>query len=130
MYKDKESRLLEAYIGSYEKGMHVREIAKKLKISPSAVSYMAKRLEKSHILRHIIEGRNKKYFINLSNQVAKGMLAAAEIVKRTEIMEKYFIIKKLAAEVNFRSNIALLFGSFAKGTADEESDIDVLVIGK
>ena len=128
MYKDKESRLLEAYIGDYGKGMHVREMAKKLKISPSAVSYMARRLEKRHILRHVTEGRNKKYFINFSNPAAKGVVAAAEIVKRTEIMEKYFIIKKMAGESNFRGNTVLLFGSFAKGAAGEGNDIDVLII--
>ena len=130
MYKNKESRILEAYTGNYRTGMHVREIAKKLKISPSAVSYMARRLERGHILRHATEGRNKKYFINFGNPAAKGVLAAAEIAKRTQIMEKYFIIKKLAAEVNFRGSIALLFGSFAKGTAGEGSDIDIMIIGK
>lgn len=130
MYKGKKPMVLEAYIGDYGKGLHVREIAKKLKLSPSAISYMTKRLEREGILRHMTEGRNKKYFINFGNPAANGMLAAAEIAKRAEVMEKQFIIKKLAGEVSFRSSVALLFGSFAKGTADKGSDIDIMIIGK
>jgi len=134
MYKNKASgrhaRIMEAYLGGYRKGLHVREIAKEAKISPSAASYMTRQLEGEGILRHTIEGRNKKYFINLGNPASRDMLANAEIARRTATMEKYFIIKKLAAEVNFGSSITLLFGSFAKGTASEESDIDVMMIGK
>lgn len=130
MYKDRESRILEAYVDGYGKGMHVREIAKKLKISPSAVSYMTKLLEKGGIFKHTTEGRNKKYFINFGDPAAKGLLAAAEIAKRTFVMEKHFIIKKLASEISMRSSIVLLFGSYAKDTAGEGSDIDVLIIGK
>ena len=130
MYKDKGSIFMEAYTDDYEKSMHVREIAKALKISPSAASYMTRKLEKDGVFKHRIEGRNKKYSINFDNLAAKGMIVAAEISKRIKIMEKYFIIKKLAGEINFRGSVVLLFGSFAKGTINEGSDIDVLIIGK
>ena len=47
-------------------------------------------------------------------------------------LEKTFLIKKLAEHLNNIdiSNPLILFGSYAKGYATEESDIDLFSIGK
>jgi predicted nucleotidyltransferase len=134
MYKNENmenaARIMKAYTDDYINGLHVREIAKTVKISPSAASYMTRNLEKQRILDYRIEGRNKKYFINFANPVARDMMVAAELLKKTEIMEKYFIIKKMVNETDFQNSIVLLFGSFAKGTSNEESDIDILILDR
>ena len=134
MYKTRNAtkliKVLEAYIGDYNRGLHVREIAKSVKLSPSAVSYMTRNLEKQRIMNCKTEGRNKKYFINFDNPAAKDMIVAAELARKTETIEKYFITKKLLNEVKFHNSMVVLFGSFAKGTANEASDIDILIVGK
>jgi predicted nucleotidyltransferase len=121
--------VLKAYTGNCRQGFHVRELAKILNISPSAVSYMTKNLEKQRILNCRTEGRNRKYFINFTNPAAKTLVAGAEMTKAAELIRKHIIIKKLADEIDF-NGVTLIFGSFAKNTAKEESDIDLLLIGK
>lgn len=129
MYNKKDERVLKAYLDDYRKSLHVREIAKLIKISPSAASYMTRSLERQRILNHKMEGRNKKFFINSANPAAKDMIVSAEIEKKKEIMEKHFIIKKALLEVDFEGCMAVIFGSFAKGLENESSDIDLLLIG-
>lgn len=133
MYRSKNAKgsekILVAYLGDYKKGLHVREIAKSVNISPSAASYMTRHLEKRRILDHRMEGRNKKFFINSENPAAKSMIASAEIERRNAVVEKHFIIRKIVSEVDFEGRMAVLFGSFAKGLENEGSDIDVLLLG-
>jgi DNA-binding Lrp family transcriptional regulator len=134
MYKNRNPtnaiRILVAYLDDYKKGLHVREMAKATKLSPSTVSYLTRNLEKECVLDHVMEGLNKKYFVNYGNPAVKGMLAAAELSKKTAILEKYFVIKKMAGEVDFGNAIVALFGSFAGSTAADTSDIDILLLDR
>lgn len=131
-----ELKVLQAFLNDYKARLHVRKIAELLKMSHSTVALALLRLEKNRVLWHEIAGRNKNYFLNMDNILTKGILANAENMRTAKIEEKYFIIKKMISELFLEKHdiiknyCIVLFGSYAKGDADEESDIDLLLIGK
>jgi len=91
-----------------------------------------KLLEELKILNAQTLGRNKQFTLNKDNILTKYYLIAAEEHVTIQYLQKTFLIKKLAEHLN---NIdisvpLLLFGSYVKGYANEESDIDLFAIGK
>ena len=97
---------------------YLREIAKELKISPSAVKREIDNLNKIDLIKK----ENNKISLNekcnfmedLKNIFIK---TAAIVYPLKEILKSNKI------------NFALIFGSFARGDCSSESDIDLMVIG-
>jgi DNA polymerase sigma len=91
-----------------------------------------KRLEEQKILYSEKAGKNKQYLLNKDNILTKHYLAVTEELATIEYLEKNFFIKKLAEHLNSidTTNPLILFGSYAKDYATEESDIDLFCIGE
>jgi predicted nucleotidyltransferase len=91
-----------------------------------------KRLEELKILYSEKVGRNKQYMLNQDNILTKYYLTTTEELVTIDYLEKNFLIKKLAEHLNNidTTNPLILFGSYAKDYATEESDIDLFCIGE
>jgi len=129
---DNKLRILSLYRSNYAAQYHVREIAKLTKKSHVTLLPHLQALEKDKILMPKTVGKNKMYSLNLQNIVAKQYLLLSEVVESTAYLEEVFIIKKITEEI-FKLNLSgavILFGSYAKRTFKEDSDIDLLYIGK
>lgn len=74
-------------------------------------------------------GKSKVIGLNLFHPTLRSHLAVAANEEKEEFLKKQPIIKKIATELNTK-DIVLLFGSYAKGTHTDNSDIDVLIINK
>ena len=74
-------------------------------------------------------GKSKTISLNIINPIVKSYLAISSDEERKEYTKEHLIIRKIAAELN-TNDIVILFGSYAKGSETERSDIDVLVINK
>lgn len=74
-------------------------------------------------------GKSKVITINKQNRILKSHLAVSSDEERKEYLKKYPIIRKIYQELNTDS-IVILFGSYAKKTQTEKSDIDLLIINK
>lgn len=124
-------RILSLYRTDYTASLHVREIAKRLGTSHVTILPHLKQLAKNKILQHQSVGRNKQYLLNKTNILTKYYLTTAEQVATINYMEKNFIMKKLAENLNNidTSTPLILFGSYADNSATEESDIDLFSIG-
>lgn len=124
--------ILVQYRADYSASLHVRAMAKLIGTSHVALLPYLKRLEKLKILNSEKAGRNKQYTLNKGNILTKYFLTAAEELVTIDYLETNFLIKKLAENFNDidTSNSLILFGSYAKDYATEESDIDLLSIGK
>ena len=73
--------------------------------------------------------QNSQYFLNLNNLNVKYYLTMAEAFFTVNYLDENFQIKKVISEIRGKvDGIVLLFGSFAKGYATKESDIDIFVI--
>ena len=74
-------------------------------------------------------GKSKTISLNKGSAAVKPYLAISSEEEKKEYLKKQPIISKIASELN-TDNIVVLFGSYAKGTEDESSDVDILIINK
>ena len=116
-------RLLVFYFTNPTARLHLRDLAKRLRIDPSNLSKELERMERDGLFRSEISGRQKYFqldrtyplFREVRSIVAKTIGAIpmmGESLRRIEGIEE-----------------AWLYGSFARNQQDAASDIDVLVIG-
>ncbi len=115
-------RILELLIFNPNRQFHLREISRKIKITPI---YVKKELQNLKELNLILE--SKKGNLNLF-QINKNSPIFTEL-KNIFIKTKYFgeLIKKSLKKLKI--DFAFIFGSFARGIESKESDIDLFVIG-
>lgn len=122
-------KILWLYAGNYRRTLHLRGIARETNIDVKAIQLQLKRLEKINVLSSSLKGRNKEYYLNLSNLLTKYYMILAEAFASISHLEKNFPIKRLIAEIgNQIEGTIILFGSFAKGEMTEESDVDLFVL--
>ncbi|MBI4453033.1 nucleotidyltransferase domain-containing protein [Candidatus Woesearchaeota archaeon] len=74
-------------------------------------------------------GKSKVIQINIKNPIIKAHLTVSSDEERKEYLKHQPIIKKITNEINTKE-IIVLFGSYAKKTYNEKSDIDIIVINK
>jgi len=107
---------------------HAREIAKKLNINHMMVVRKIKELERENAADYKEKGKNKVYFLKKTIE-ARNYALKCESYKLNQILKKYpslrAIIEKLQKDK--RLKLAILFGSYAKGIARNDSDIDVYI---
>jgi len=125
-------KILTLYRSNYAISLHARDIGKLLNTSHMTLLPYLTRLEELKILHSTMVGRNKQYTLNKENILTKYYLTASEQVVTLNYLEKNFLMRKLSEHLNSIDimNPLILFGSHAKGYADEESDIDLFYIGK
>jgi predicted nucleotidyltransferase len=125
-------KVLSLYRADYAASLHMRAIAKILSVSHMTLLPHLKRLEELKILLSTRVGRNKQYMLNQDNILTKYYLTTTEELVTIDYLEKNFLIKKLAEHLNNidTTNPLILFGSYAKDYATEESDIDLFCIGE
>ncbi len=105
---------------------HIRGIAKLLGTNQTTVARKVQELYKENIVDWKQEGRNKVVFLKKSLE-AKQYVCAIEIHKLLGIVRKYPFLRRIIELIqkNEKIDLAILFGSYAKGTAHKESDIDL-----
>ncbi len=74
-------------------------------------------------------GKAKTIFLNFQNSIVKHYLIISSDEEKKEFLAQQPLLRKISSELETK-DIVLLFGSYAKGTAHERSDIDFMVINK
>lgn len=102
---------------------YINELARILKVDPGNLSRKLEEMEKEGILSSEFSGKQRYYFINKKYPLLKEAKKAFEL--------KYGLGDLIAADLKKVKGIkeAYIFGSYAKGDFESESDIDVLIIG-
>jgi len=67
--------------------------------------------------------------IKAPNPIIKSYMAISSEEEKKEYLKKYPIISKICSEIKGKDAV-ILFGSYAKKTENEKSDIDLMVINK
>lgn len=101
---------------------HLSDIARKTDLTPPAVSKEIFKLLRTGLVVRRDQGNLSFYKINKDSIIFEEM---RKIFLKYEIFSE-ILSKKLAKE---QIRYALIYGSFAKGTEQEGSDIDLLVVG-
>jgi predicted nucleotidyltransferase len=107
---------------------HIRSIARLLKTNQTTIARKIQELYKDNIVDFNQEGKNKVFFLKKTLE-AKQYAFFVETQKLLEILRKYPKLRRIIEEIkkNKKINLALLFGSYAKGIATKESDIDIYI---
>ena len=103
---------------------YVNELARLLKLDPGNTFKKLKEFEVEGILSAEFKGKQNYYSLNLKYPLLK------EYEKLYE--SKFGLVKALEEKLGKLKGLeeAFIFGSFAKGNFSDDSDIDLLVIGK
>jgi predicted nucleotidyltransferase len=116
-------KILAKFIENPNTKFHVKELSRILKVSPGSVCKAVKRFEKNGLLIKNVVGQTHQYSINIENPMILPLKKFQGIVK---IHNSDFAKNFLKADENIIS--LAVYGSYADGTYDEKSDLDILVI--
>ena len=129
---EKKVRIFESFLLNTELKVTASQIAKKQNLNQKSVSLFLSNLEGQGILKSEFQGKNKLYFLNKENkELLKHFLLLTEHFRTLLFYEKYpkikIIISKIIPHVK---GTLVLFGSYANGTSNSKSDLDLFIIGK
>ncbi len=107
---------------------HVRGIAQGLNQSHSTILRKLNHLKKENIVDSKTEGKNKVFFLK-RNFISQGYIYQAELHKLTRLLSKYPELSIIFEDILKKTDekLIVLFGSYAKGLAKPESDIDIYI---
>ncbi len=107
---------------------HIRGIAKELKESHSTILRKLNNLKKENVIDSRTEGRNKIFFLK-KNIFSHNYVLQTESYKLTKLLRKNPEMSVIFEEILKKTdeNLIVLFGSYAKGLAKKESDIDIYI---
>lgn len=107
---------------------HVRGIAQKLGESHSTILRRLNNLKKENVIDYKTEGKNKIFFLK-NNLISKNYILKAELHKLTKLLGKYPELGIIFEEILKKTDekLIILFGSYAKGLAKADSDIDIYI---
>jgi predicted nucleotidyltransferase len=105
-----------------------RKLAKELGISHTTVLRKLRDLLDGNVVDFRTEGKNKVYFLKKTVE-ARVHACMAEWYMLGDLIERAPHLRSVVRTIQEREDIqlAVLFGSYAKGTAVQKSDIDVYI---
>ena len=113
------------------KNWHVRGLAKHLGVNHMLLFRKFKELYNKNVIDYKQEGKNKNYFLKKTLE-AKSYVFMGENYKLIKLLEKYPNLRNAIEKIqkNNKVKLAVIFGSYAKGLAKKDSDIDVYIEAK
>ena len=105
--------------------MSQRQIAKILKVSPTAVSKSIGHLEKEHLIKIDKNNNIKLNYISLDRDSEKAI--SFKRIENLKMLYESGLPNFL--ENTFPGSTIILFGSYSKGEDTFDSDIDIAIIG-
>jgi len=120
--QNKKEKVLEIIFQFPEKWIHLREIARRLKISPNSVKVYVNEFKKNKIIEGKKDGNMIKIRANFDNEnyICKKRIYNLEKIYGSEVVD--FLFKF------YNPNVIVLFGSYSRGEDISTSDIDIGII--
>lgn len=108
----------------------IKEISEKIKRPYVKIHKSIKRLSNKKIIREIVKG--KSHYCSIYYKENIDIVCFINSQRTKEILEKNKKIKLIVLDIfnsiKFSDYTLIIFGSYAKGTADKHSDLDVAII--
>lgn len=119
--------------------INLTSLIRKVKASPNLVLNYVNKLSLFNLINEEKIGGRKKIHIrnlrpNFDSEIGKILYSLVEIEKKFLFSERYRGLRpyflQLGEIFNKKIDFALVYGSYARFAATEESDLDILIIGK
>lgn len=122
-------QVLSLFTNDFSREYYIREVEKLLKISPRTAQLILESLEEKGVIESKTKGKIKTYKIRLS-EFTKRYLVFVEEYKAISFLENNLMLKEIIEKITPNINgIGIIFGSYAKGIQNKESDLDIFVAG-
>ena len=123
--------MFESFILNTDEKITASQIAKKHNLNQKSIYLFLEDLEKQGILISEMQGKNKLYQLNKSNQeLVRHFLCLIEHLRTFYFYHENPNIKLIIQKIlPYIQGIAAIFGSYAKNTQKETSDLDIFIIG-
>lgn len=120
---------LALFSNGYDREYYIREICTYLPLSHGTAQTILVQFEQKRVLASSQRGKTRLFRIK-PGEISIQYFVLAEIYKKIRFMEKTPYISEVMNKISsFSEGTVLLFGSYAKGTDTEDSDIDIFVTG-
>ena len=122
-------QIISLFTNGFDREYYIREVEKLLKISPRTAQLILEDLENKGIIESKIKGKIKSYKLRV-NEISKRYLTFVEQYKSIAFIERNLLVKEVIEKIcPFIDGIGIIFGSYAKGTSNKESDLDIFIAG-
>ena len=118
-------KILKLFYKNRNKPVHLREIARLSGMNESTASFHLNNLVKDGIMKHESEGNLKKFYVSKSHLPEIFPLFDQEQLEKLPLLRKN-AIKLYIKSLENKPVILVVFGSTAKGTFKDDSDLDLL----
>jgi len=118
-----KEEIMENFFKEPNRWFHVRELSRILKINPSTTSKYLDKLRKEGFL----DGKNERNYLLFKANTESYRYKDAKIYFNIKSIKESGLINYIEKELHF-PEIIILFGSYAKGEDNINSDIDLFVI--
>lgn len=127
----KKIKMAETFVLNPSIKITASQIARDKNLNQKSTALFLEELEKELILKSKMQGKNKLYCLNNENlEIVTQYLCAVEHLRTKAFYEKNTKIKLLIEKINpYINGIGIIFGSYAKNTQKEKSDLDIFIIG-
>lgn len=120
LVKTPEQRIFSLFAMNPDRAFYLREISKRLNISLGTTYGALVALEKARILTSRTVGKTKLLEVN-----AQDFPVALNVFR---ILNSVLILKPLVELLKGHASRAILYGSYARGTFTQESDLDLFIV--
>ncbi|MFW6220776.1 MAG: helix-turn-helix domain-containing protein [Nanoarchaeota archaeon] len=119
--------ILELFYKNHNKPVHLREIARKTNLNESTITTRLKQLEKLNILKSKKEANLKKFNLRKNKIPEIFPIFDNQKIENLPLLRKN-AIKEFIFKLKEKPLIAVVFGSTAKDTFNDDSDLDIIII--
>src|SRR3989338_11605222 len=120
-------KILKIFYSNRNKPVHLREIARLSGMNESTASLHLNNLVRDGILKYVSEGNLKKFYVSKSSIPEIFPLFDQEGLEKLPLLRKN-AIKWYIKSLENKPVILIVFGSTAKGSFKEDSDLDLFEI--
>jgi predicted transcriptional regulator len=111
------------------KKYYLRYLSKELNLIPSTVMRNLNILVDNKLIDSFVEGKNKYFFLP-KNYSSIHTIKLAEQYRTLQFIKKHTSLLPILEDITKLSNNIIIFSSYAKGTQNDKSNLDILIIGK
>ena len=116
--------VLSILYGHPDEAFYLRQLVRATRAGQGAVQREVKRLSEAGIIQRTVQGREVYYRANPDCPLFPDLKSL--IIKTTGVGD---VLRTALASLSGKVKLAFVFGSFANGKQNQDSDVDVMVIG-